>query len=121
MTASSGLSSNSRDQENRDSLQSSRFEVPRLPRKAPSPVHRQIHKSPDANTRRALGHVRFSIIEPGGTGNIEMRPRGIAGPLLQEVSGGDRSAPAAADISQVGERRFQVIAIVVVERHMPQA
>jgi len=72
------------------------------------------------DTGGAFGKPGFGVVVPGGAGDVEVYPWGVAGEFLDEHGAGDGAAAlAAADVLDVGKAAFDEFAVVVVDRHLP--
>ena len=67
------------------------------------PAHREFYERPHADAGWTLCHVRLRVVEPCGSGDVQVDPRGVVDEFAQEPGGADRSAPSAADVGEVGE------------------
>src|ERR1700722_16512233 len=82
-------------------------------------IFNEFHQTAQSDSRRALVNPWFLFLNPCGAGDIEMNPRSIFGKFLEEHGGVDGSAPASAGVDDVGDARFDVLFIFVVERQPP--
>src|SRR5260370_4846217 len=68
----------------------------------------------------AFGEPGLGVIVPGGTSDVEVNPRRVAGELLDEHGAGDGAAAfAAADVLDVSDGALDEFAVVVVDGHLP--
>src|SRR5688572_29942577 len=86
----------------------------RLAKLALPPVQGQIGEGPQRHASGALRHPRLAVVQPAGAGYVEVDPRLALHKLLDELGCGNGTAPAAADVRNVGERGLQVFLIVVI-------
>src|ERR1039458_2213999 len=84
-----------------------------------TPVHRQPHHRAQGHARGTFGQERLAVVEPGGAGDIQVYPRRRVGELLQEHGGRNRTSVTAAHVGDVGEGAFQIILVIVLQRHVP--
>src|SRR5579871_412934 len=79
----------------------------------------KLNQAAQRNPRRTLGNPRLLIFRPCGAGDVEMDPRRILRELFQEHGGRDGAAPAPRGVDDVGDRRADLLSVLVVERHAP--
>src|ERR1022692_2506584 len=84
-----------------------------------TPVHRQPHHRAQGHARGTFGQERLAVVEPSGAGDIQVYPRRRVGELLQEHGGRNRASVTAAHVGHVGEGAFQIILVIVLQRHVP--
>src|SRR2546423_6544756 len=81
----------------------------------------QSDERPDGGTLRPLRSVRSVAFEPEGAGDIHVCPFGpVFDGRLEERRGGDSSTcPGACAVSDIGDLSFDVVAVLIGERHRP--
>src|SRR5260370_37360992 len=79
-----------------------------------------MNQGADGEAGGAFGERGLGVIVPGGTSDVEVNARRVAGDLLDEQGTGDGAAAfAAADILDVGDGALDEFAVVVVDGHLP--
>src|SRR5216683_2603460 len=69
---------------------------------------------------RAFGEPGLGVVIPGGAGDVEVDPGGLAGKFLDEHGAGDRAAAfTAADVLDVSDGALDELAVIVVDGHLP--
>src|ERR1022692_5325005 len=75
------------------------------------PVHRQTNQSAHRQARGTFCQVGFGLVEPGGSGDIQVDPGRILGELLEEESGRYSASPAPPDVGDIGKRALEVLLV----------
>src|ERR1700733_2632152 len=84
-----------------------------------TPVQSQIDERAQRNGCRPLGKERLGVVQPGGTGDIDVNPGGVFGELFEEHGGRARASPTRADVLDIGVNGLELVAVFVVEWHVP--
>src|SRR5690606_37450586 len=71
--------------------------------------------------RTAGGALFLAATDPGGAGDVQVRPGVGLGETRQEAGGGDGAGLRPADGGDVGEGAVQLLLIVVEQRQLPAA
>src|SRR5437879_10415962 len=79
-------------------------------------IHDQINQSTDSHAGAAFASPGLGIVEPGGAGDIEVHPRGVAGKFTEEPGGDDGAGAApAAHILNIGDGALDQVVVVPLE------
>ena len=69
----------------------------------------------------ASGALVLAAADPGGAGDVQVRPVELLGEARQEAGGGDGAGLGAADVGDVGERAVQLFLVLIEQRQLPGA
>src|SRR5579872_7239445 len=82
--------------------------------------HDEVDEGAEGDAGGAFGEPGLGVVVPGGAGDVEVDPGGVAGEFADEPGAGDAAAAfAAANVLNVGEAAFDELAVFVVHRHLP--
>jgi len=80
----------------------------------------QVHQRAESNAGWTLGQPGLGVVIPRGARDVEVDPRRIAREFSDEPGASDRAAAlAASDVLNVRKTALDLLAIVVVHRHLP--
>ena len=83
-------------------------------------IHGQIDERAHAYTAATFAGPGLGLIEPSGSGNIEVHPRSVAGEFAKEPGGDNSSSTtAAANVLNIGDGALDEFAVIVIKRHGP--
>src|SRR5262245_40237944 len=80
----------------------------------------QTHERPNAYTGWADRQVRFSIVIPRRPCNVQMSPGHVVHEFAQKISRRDRARLAPADVFNIGNFAFDLLAVFGRERELPE-
>ena len=80
---------------------------------------RELDERAHAEAGTTLGEVAVVGVRARRTGDVEVHPRRAVDELLQEQSGRERAAVAAADVLEVGDLRLELLAVLGGQRERP--
>src|SRR5438552_16229267 len=80
---------------------------------------RELNQTSHGDSRWTFCDPGFRVFHPGGAGDVEMDPGRVLGEFLQKLGGSDRATPASAGVHKVGDVRFDLLFIFVVEGQPP--
>src|SRR5207302_11178772 len=82
---------------------------------------RKGHQGPNDRALRTLWRVRAIAVEPERAGDVEVRPFGaVLDRRVQKGGGLDRPAFASSGVPNVRHLSFDLVAVLVGERHRPE-
>src|SRR3972149_8653643 len=93
---------------------------PLLPSSATAPGGEICPEETDRRPRRPRRVSPLLLLHPGGAGDVEVHPRGIAGEFLEEAAGRDRPGLASADVLQLPDVALYLLEILLVQRQFPR-
>src|SRR5579883_2009246 len=84
-------------------------------------VHQKVHQRADAMPGRTFRQIRFFLIIPARSGDIQVHPRRISSKLAHKHRSGNCPTITPTRIRDIGDGALVKIAVIVIHRKLPHA